>query len=181
MFTANNFAKWGRVLPLFFSLLFFTLSLDLSAQKISKHYTVSQQKNGSIYFIEPEYGFENRKANTELVFDMTFLTSEDSVKLNFSFISPEIISIDSIAFLLSQKNIGSRAEKIFIEDEKKVWKHRYSSDFLFEDMNDVFLSIQSPQLAVYYQGQTTLLSMKQRKWNKEREVVAKILKLIQVN
>jgi len=181
MYTASNIARRGGYLPLLlflFSLFTFT---ELKAQKISKYYTVSSQKDGSLYFIEPEYSFESKKENCDLIFDMTFLSTEDSLLLNFSFISPEIVEIDSVRFTSDQKNIGSEAKKLFIEDEKKAWKHRYSSQFLFDELYDVFQSEKSPNLTVFSEGQSILLTMKQSKWKKKRDIVTKIFQMIEVN
>jgi len=180
MYTANNIVIRGSFLLLFFLLFSVFITSHLSGQKISKYYTVSAQKSGNLYFIEPEYSFENKKEKCELVYDMTYLSTDDSLMLNFSFISPEILEIDSISFIFDQKNIGSKTQKLFIEDKKKVWEHRYSSKFLFEDINEVFHS-KSPKLAVSSDGMMFLLNMKQKKWKKETDIVMRILKLIQVN
>jgi len=181
MSTANNFTRRGRILPLLFLFMAFAWISELNAQKISKYYSVSFQKNGSLYFIEPEYGFENRSENCELIFDMTYLSSQDSLLLNFSFISPEIVEIDSISFVTAQNTISSESQKLFIEDEKKAWKHRYSSQFLFDEVQLLFQSEKSPTLAVHSNGDMITLTMKQNKWKKERDIVSKILKMIQVN
>jgi hypothetical protein len=181
MYTVSNLTRRGRSLPLLFFLFSLSTLVELKAQKISKYYTVSSQKNGSLYFIEPEYGFENKKENCELIFDMTFLSTQDTLLLNFSLVSPEITEIDSISFTSSQKNISSQSEKLFIEDEKKSWKHRYSSQFLFVEVYEVFQSEESPILTIYSEGQKIPLTMKQNKWKKERDIVSKIFKMIQVN
>mgnify|MGYP006282288985 CR=1 FL=1 len=112
---------------------------------------------------------------------MTFLSTQDSLLLNFSFIAPEITELDSIQFTTDLDKSTSEAQKLFIEDEKNLWKHRYSSQFLFDEIYSIFQSVNSPNLVVYSKGQATVLKMKQNKWKKERDIVNKILKMIEVN
>jgi len=181
MSTVNNFLKRGRNLPLFFILFSAFLGGSLNAQKISKYYTVMSQKSGNLYYIEPEYGFTSKKDKCDLTFDMTYLSSDDSLILNFSLIHPEIIEIDSIAFLQDEKSISSSTQKIFIEDEKKSWEHRYASHFSMEDINDTFLQENSPRLAIYSDQSTLIMTMKQNHWKKESDIVSKIIRMIQVN
>ena len=181
MSTANNFALRGSALPLLFFFFSPFFLLRLEAQKISKYYTTVSQKSGNLYFIEPKYGFTNKKDKCDLTFDMTYLSSDDSLILNFSLISPEIMEVDSVAFLQNEKSISSRTQKIFIEDAKKSWEHRYTSHFAIKDIRNTFQQENSPRMAVYSDQNILIMSMKQNHWKKERDIVSKIIRMIQVN
>jgi hypothetical protein len=181
MYTANNNSLRGSLLPLFYLFLSALFIHRVEAQKISKYYTVMSQKSGSLYFIEPERSFKNKENKCELVYDMTYLSSEDSLTFNFSLISPEIIEIDSLVFLSQGEKYTSPASKLYIEDEKKSWEHRYSTRFKVDEIDSIYQQEKSPALKIFSNRETLILNMKQNHWEKESNIVTKILYMIAVN
>jgi len=178
----NNQSKRAYYLRPFLLFLFFiTVCSVTNAQKISKYYTSSMQENGTLYFIEPKQEFKNKKERCKLSYDLTCLTTKDSIALNFTYLDDAIIVIDSIGFIQDNKRISSNTEKIFIETDKKLWKHRYSAKFLFNDINSIFQQGKKTTVLIYYESKTMQLEMKNSKWKKESDIMSKILTLVEAN
>ncbi|WP_143159121.1 hypothetical protein [Mesonia phycicola] len=153
----------------------------VNAQKISKYFTSSMQDNGVLYFIEPKQEFENDKEDSSLFYDLTYLTSNDTVTFNFTYVDKKVREIDSITFVLEDNEITIPVNKIFIESSKNVWKHRYSAKFLFEDLTLIFQQKGRASLLVHYEGEEVKLKIKQKKWDKQSKILSKILYMIKAN
>ncbi|MDY0076339.1 MAG: hypothetical protein RBR87_03600 [Bacteroidales bacterium] len=179
---ANNHLKRTYLVRpfLFFFLLIITTGVT-NAQKLSKYYTSAMQENGVLYFIEPKQEFKNSKENARLTYDLTYLTTKDTVLLNFTYLDNTIRLIDSISIIHGDKHISSIAKKIFIETDKKFWKHRYSLGFLFTDIDLLFQQEKSPKFVIYYENKHTQLGIKSSKWTKQSAIISKILMLIKAN
>lgn len=177
----NHIKRTYLVRPfLFFIFLIATVGVT-NAQKLSKYYTSSMQENGVLYFVEPKQEFKNNKENSKFTYDLTYLTTKDTVSLNFTYLDNTFRVIDSISIIQGNKRISSDAGKIFIETHKKFWKHRYSSNFLFNDINLLFQQEKSPTVVIYYENNSTQLGIKKSKWIKQSAVISKILMLIKAN
>lgn len=182
MFMVNNHLKRTYLVrPFLFFLFLIVAAGTTNAQKLSKYYTSSMQENGVLYFIEPKQEFRNSKENSKFTYDLTYLTSNDTIFLNFSHLDNTIRVIDSISIIQGNKRISSDAKKIFIETHKKYWKHRYSSKFLFNDINLLFQQEKSPTVVVYYENNATQLEIRKSKWKKQSAIISKILMLIKAN
>jgi len=164
-------------------LLFFFLSICsiTNAQKISKFYTSSMQDDGILYFIEPKQEFKNKKEHCKFIYDLTYLTVNDSISLNFTYSDNLIREIDSIVFIQEKIRLSSKAEKIFIETNKNVWKHRYSGRFSFNDFNEIFKQDKQALVLVYFQNKTIQLEINNKKWKKTSTIISKIFSLIKAN
>jgi hypothetical protein len=176
----NNHLR-GRVTPPFFFFLFSLLSIQIFAQNISKYYTASTLPGGKLYFIEPDSDFENRKESASLSYDLTRHTANDTVRMNFSFIFPEIIEIDSLVLVGIQKSTSLDIEKLFVEDQKEDWIHRYSAQFLAASLNSFFQSETPPGMLVYFNNSFVPLEIKKGKWKKDSAVMRKIFQLMSAN
>ncbi len=181
----NNQSKEGAYLfRSFLAFLFFSsFSLMTNAQNISKYYELSIQENGALYFIQPKYEFKAKRKRCKLSCDLTFLTSNDSVSLNFSFFDTNIITIDSISFVQeNNKQIASKTRKIYVEPVKKLWLHRYSARFLFDDIKSMFNQEKKITVLIYHdQSSSIQLYTKKGKWEKQSTIMSKIFALINAN
>lgn len=181
MFTVNNNKKrewYFRSLLIFIILISFCEKTN--AQKISKYYTAMMQENGILYFIEPQHTFLNKKKHDKLSFDLTYLTTKDSVSLNFTYSGDTLRTIDSIGFFQDER-FSSIVSKIFIEANNKSWVHRYSSKFAFNDIYRIYQQKNSPAILIYTDNKTIQLELKNSKWEKKSSIVSKILTLIKAN
>ena len=139
------------------------------------------QENGALYFIQPKQEFKNKIERCKLSYDITYLTTKDSIVLNFTYSDNTIRVIDSISFIQGNKRISSNTKKIFIETDKELWKHRYSAKFLYNDINSIFKQEKKPTVLIYYESKTMQLDIKNSKWKKKSEIMSKILTLIEAN
>jgi hypothetical protein len=165
---------------LFFVLLLF-LTSTINGQNISKYYNSSLQENGTLYFIFPQSGFHNNKINGKLTYDITYLTTNDSAILNFSYYDKLDRTIDSVAFISPSQRFSSSAKKIFIETKKTKWHYRYSTNILFTDLNVFFNQADNAKIILYTQQGTVELNIKTKTWRKQSSVTKKILTLIKYN
>jgi len=177
----NHLKRTYLVRPFFIFFLLIITAGVTNAQKLSKYYTSAMQESGVLYFIEPKQEFKNNKENCKFTYDLTYLSTKDTVLLNFTYLDNTIRVIDSISIIYGDKHISSIAEKIFIETDKKFWKHRYSSNFLFKDIFLLFQQEKSPIVVIYYQDKHTQLKIKKSKWTKQSAIISKILMLINAN
>lgn len=178
----NNVHFRAHFLRPFFLLLFFLCAWQFAAaQKIARQYTASLQANGTLYFIEPRLTFKSSQEPAELAYDLTYLDSKDSVTLNFTYISPMLKNIDSLRLTAGSLSLSSPSKKIFIEDDKNDWKHRYSSRFLYADLARLMQQQETLALVLEDNNTSTVLTAAARKWKKQAAVLGKIFHLIEAN
>jgi hypothetical protein len=183
LFTANNPIKLAyQVRQLFFVLILLSASsINSNGQNISSHYTSSLQKKGTLYFILPKSGFEEGSTKNEFTYDITYLTSNDTVTVNFSYFDKLDRTFDSIVFVSSNKKFSSNVKKLFIETKKLKWHYRCTSKFLFNDIDGFFNQPEDPKIMLYTQQGIVELKMKTKTWKKQSAVVRKIIALIKLN
>ncbi len=177
----SNQIKRAYSLRPFFLLLFSLICGVSNAQKISKYYTSSLQDNGILYFIEPKQEFSNSKEDCKIIYDLTYLTANDSISLNFTYSDKIFREIDSIALVQGKINLSSKVNKIFIETDKNIWKHRYSAKYRFNDFYKIFKSKELMYILIYSSNKTIKLDIKKKRWKKKSSIILKILNLIKAN
>jgi len=183
---ANKQLKRGRLfkkLSSLFLLFFFACLLRPSiAQNISKYFTSSIQDSGTLYFIEPPTKFSNKTHQSKVVFDLTYLTTKDSVLLNFSLFKKKLVRINQLHFVQKNNCIQSPVKKIFVDSKNKKWHHRYAVKFSFNDLKQLFRDKQKPSLLLLFSDQSELqLMIKKKKWEKSAELLSRIFALIEAN
>ncbi|HLU51121.1 MAG TPA: hypothetical protein VKZ42_03085 [Flavobacteriaceae bacterium] len=154
---------------------------SINGQNISKYYTSSLQEKGTLYFILPQMGFENSNNKNKLIYDITYRTKNDTVTLNFSYFDKLDITLDSIALVNVNQELSSSLEKLYIETKKSKWHYRYSSQFLFADINTFFNQPGPPKIILYNRQGTVELNIKTKTWKKQSSLIKKILALIKFN
>lgn len=169
---------WVRLL---IAPIFLILTYNVNGQNISKHYTSSLQSNGMLYFILPQSGFKNNKINSTFIYDITYLTTNDSLTLNFSYYDKSNRDIDSIMFMCDTSQITCSTEKIFVETKKQKWHYRYSTQILFTDLNNFYSQTANPKIILYSEQEIVELHIKAKHWEKQSSVARKILTLIKHN
>lgn len=179
----NNQKKRSYYLRPFLIFTFFiTVCNSINAQKITKYYTSSMQENGMLYYIEPKQEFKNKKEHCKFSYDLTFLSTKDTVSLNFTYSDNIIREIDSISFIQAKsKRLSSNAAKIFIETNKSQWNHRYSSKFSLNDLDLIFKQKEKVSILIFYKGNSVMLEIKKREWKKKSYIISKIIALIKAN
>lgn len=165
-------------LPLLF-ILFFQFCVSLKGQKISKFYKSFLQSNGVLYFVEPKQEFNNKKC--KLIYDLTYLTTNDTISMNFTYYGDALIGIDSISFVRNNQRLSSNVKKIFVEPHKSFWEHRYSAKFSFTDFELFFNQKSKINALLFYDNKSLRLGIKEKKWIRQSAILSKILTLIKVN
>ena len=178
---ANNQIKMACFARHLFCVSLLFLASTINGQNISKYYNSSLQGNGTLYFIFPQSGFNNNKINCKFTYDITYLTTNDSAILNFSYFDKLDRAIDSVAFITGSHRFSSSAKKIFIETKKTKWHYRYSTNILFTELNVFFNSVDNAKIILYTQQGAVELGIKSKNWKKQSSVTKKILTLIKYN
>lgn len=163
------------------SIFLIAVAFNVNAQNISKHYTASLQNNGTLYFIYAQNGFEHQQIKSRLSYDITYLTTNDTAVLTYSYFDKSTLDIDSISFTGGGEVYTSSAKKIFIETKKEKWHYRYSSRLLFTDLNNFFDQAKNPKIILYTKQGLIELTIKTKAWKKQSYVTKKILTLIKYN
>jgi len=172
-------------MPLFCSLLIefiiLLISINSYAQNISKQYTSTLQSNGMLYYIFPQNGFKNKDINNKFIYDLTYLTENDTIVVNFSYFDKQNLEIDSIAFTNGNKKFISTTKKIFVETTRLKWHYRYTSNFLFNDLKTFFSQENPPSIIIYTKQGLIDLIIKTKRWKKQSSIINKIITLIAYN
>lgn len=180
MYTESKPYHRGKVLPPFFIFLFLIISLESVGQKISKYYTTKSQSNGILYFIEPDHKFENEAYNASLTWDLTHLSTGDSIRMNFFFRGEEIMNLDCMILVPSETIECPDMEKLFVEDQKRKWIHRYSAVFAVDELKR-FYRLDEPQVMLYAGHLEIPFTIKENKWDKASEIMNRIFAMIDAN
>jgi len=178
---ANNQLNLAYLIRQVFFVLLLLMTSTIYGQNISKHYTSSLQEKGTLYFILPQSGFENKNIKSNLVYDITYSTKNDTVIFNFSYFDKMKRTLDSVALVNVNQRFSSIANKIFIETKKSEWHYRYSSKFLFTNINIFFNQPGNPKIILYTEQGMVELKIKTKIWKKQSSVTKKILTLIKYN
>lgn len=162
--------------------IFFNIQI-LWTQDISKYYKTSVQQNGILYYILPQKGFENEKANAKLNYDVTYISEKDSVTFNFSYFDNSVFIVDSILFENTLIKYSTSTEKIYIENKKNIWEHRYSSKVLFENLEQLYVNENDVPVLILYSRNSSpiVLNIKKNKWKRQAAIIAKIIETIKYN
>lgn len=154
------------------------------SQNISKYYTSYQQETGSLYFIYPQEGFKSVESGNNFAYDITYLSAQDSLTFNFTYLDSRLFQPNSISIgEASSFLLTSPVSKIYVETSKSKWAYRYSCKFLFSDFNALLTSsMESPDLKIYtLNNETIVLRMKKSEWKKKSEILKRIFEVIRLN
>lgn len=161
-------------------ILFFTLAVQLpaTAQKLDKYYTRHTQEGGDLFFIYANEDFSSDLNKTDFLFDVTYRQGNDSLTINYTYYGKEADPALKINIETADRKIEADASKLFIDFEKKMWVHRYSSVIAFKDFADMISSKVPPEISINTKNGQINFSGSSRKWEKYNEAVSKILYII---
>ncbi|MFA8449279.1 MAG: hypothetical protein ACEPOW_01125 [Bacteroidales bacterium] len=186
---ANNNLQKSRILrcsALLYLLIFVFIGVQAKGQHLKKYYTSLLQEKGTLYFIDPILTFHGKQKDAYLNLDITYLSSKDSLTVNFTYKDDSIRKLKQISFSGEGENgnkifLKSNCSMIYIDAEKKIWKHRYTSDFKFTDFVRLFDTSKYLEVTVYYDTGKSNLRIKKKDWKKYRVIIQKIFKVIALN
>ncbi|NDW18886.1 hypothetical protein D0T53_08165 [Dysgonomonas sp. 216] len=164
-----------------YSIILLCATINISAQDISKKYLSRIHNDGYLYFIYPMEGFSTNdtKAKKDMVFDITYLTTRDSVTYNFTYYTKEASPTDSV-FILLPDNERSYVEStmFYVEPKRKNWEQRASLSIPAEFLNKMYENDLPYKVLVHSKGNSYLYTMKEKDWKKQSAIVRKILESI---
>ena len=166
-------------------LLYLILFVVLSgvSQNISKQYIVSQQEDGLLYFIDSQEGWNNKKVKAELIYDITYNTSNDSLVFNFSLLTKQNIYPEGICVINGSDSLSNQVNKIYIDTQKSKYHYRYTTIFTFDDFYTLIKHGTSRALIIIYlkNNDPVVLTISKNQWLKQRKILEGIFNLIALN
>ncbi|MDU1905797.1 MAG: hypothetical protein E6772_13550 [Dysgonomonas sp.] len=166
-------------------LLLFILSLfaavPVFGQNVKNKYTSHSTSEGSVYFIKPLKGFENKQISSKLEYDITYLSSNDSLTYNFTFVAQTASPVDSVSFLVNNNKETVPAKMLFISPEKNKWKHRVSLKVPNTNFTELYQNSIPYQLVIYSPKGKQTFSISNKDWQQQTSIVNKVFEIIQYN
>ncbi|MFP4471361.1 MAG: hypothetical protein ACLFPE_11780 [Bacteroidales bacterium] len=154
------------------------LSLSAGAQKLDKYYSRHTQEGGDLFFFYPNEDFECSENHSELAFDISYRHGNDSAILNYTYHWKAANPADSINIEINGYRIKAAAKKLFMDFEKKMWVHRYSSKIGFDDLERFIIAESPPEIRISTEQDELVFAAPGRKWDKYAEAGEKIIYII---
>lgn len=116
-------------------LILFLIPSSLPAANPLKRIETLIQPEGSVVFIKPQKLPCIKGKMSDMQYDITITTLNDSVYFSYSIMLDTPLRIDSCQFLLSGDSLTSKAERIYIEPKGKRWIYRLRSGITYDQFN----------------------------------------------
>lgn len=155
------------------------------AQKIKGRYTSRAQEDGTLYHLYPVELFSNR-ANGNLTFDITYKAlktpAEDpQATINFTYYADRTQPADSILFRCGSLAMRGKTEKIYIEPDKKRWKHRFTVSVPVAQLERYFDESQTPEVLLFTRQGEIVFPVRRSEWRSYAPVGFRIFEMIRYN
>ena len=156
-------------------------ALAVSAQNIRSHYVSKAEADGVIYHTFPVTLFESRETG-DLTFDITYKEHRSGrATINFTCRMAQAVPADSVRFAAGRTVLAGPVEKLYLEPEKKGWKHRYTFDADGSQLCGFFDEQAEPDVTLYAGGRPYVYRVKRSAWCSYAPVGYKIFEMIYVN
>ncbi len=151
------------------------------ARAKDERYIMKTFENGQVYFILP-YDIPALTAKTKpLSVDITYLTNSDSVTMNMSVWTAEELSTDSIVFVTDVPFRVSDFQTLFIEQNGKLWMHRYSVRYPLRNLKRIYTASSPFVINIYAGEQIVQYGFANKAWVKQQEWMNNVLHIIDTN
>lgn len=165
-------------------LLLLSFSIDVLSQKINRQYSFQPQDNGILYFIHPQKGFESKdKDSTKgLVYDVTYLTANDSVSFTFTYCYRTVLKADSIKLYDQSETLifANKATTYYVQPKSSYWQHRTMVAIPYPLF--VALYQQDAPFTISIEGARKVgYTMTPKKWNKQSKIMHTIFDVVKYN
>lgn len=153
----------------------------LAAQNIRSHYVSKAEADGVIYHTFPVTLFGNAEAG-DLTFDITYKENRGGrATLNFTCRLPQAVPADSVRFASGTVTLAGPVEKLYLEPEKKGWKHRYTFETDGSKLCGFFDEQAVPAVTLYVGGTPYVYRVKRSAWRSYAPIGYKIFEMIRIN
>lgn len=130
-------------------------------------YIMRLTTQGQLFFITENIFPSTADRALALPFDITHLSTTDSVSVKMSVYSHTLTNVDSVAWLLpGERFLCPQVHSIYKEKEKKLWVHRCDCAFSYEAAKKSMTQTAAPQILVYTATGTHTYAMPQKQWQK---------------
>lgn len=151
---------------LLIALFLFVSTLPSFAYKTEEMYIMRLLESGKLYFIS-ENIFESVNSNLKLPFDITHLSTTDSVSIKMSVYNESLTSVDSVAILCGEHMYTCQnPAAIYKEKEKKLWVHRYDCKAPYTFVKQSLTGEFAPKIVIYTTDKTVTYTLSSNKWKK---------------
>lgn len=151
------------------------------AQNIKNKYVTSSQANGTLYFVFPLSGFAADGKGGRYRYDLTLLSAGDSVTINFSYVDPSTLVLDSL--VLGDGNLRSAfpTKRLQVEPKGKGWHYRYTARVPMEWLAVWSERPHPPGLTLIANSGPIPLHISRGRWKDHSHLITRILQLVAYN
>lgn len=158
----------------------------VSAQKINKDYSFLPQEGGNLYFIMPQKGFrtDDKLAKKDLVYDITYLCSQDSATVNYTYKYSTTFITDSLYVLddAGQRLYDVKNTMLYTQPKGSRWEHRGTFKVPYPLLQTFYKSASPIQIVLIGKsGRHIVYTMKPSKWSKQAALIRNIFTVIDLN
>lgn len=150
------------------------------AEKLEDRYIMQPTQGGLLYFILP-YEVPGQQKNPPVELDVTYITGQDSVRVNMTVLHDVLLETDSIVFDTKSAFTITGFETFFINKKGKKYMHRYSCCFPYAYWQRMYAERQPFQLQIHAKEEVLTYGFAAGKWEKEQIWMQQILQLISRN
>lgn len=159
----------------------FGVLLTASGQEIRSHYVSKAEADGTIYHTLPVTLFENSEAG-DLTFDITYKEHRAGrATLNFTCRMATSAAVDSVRFVSGCVTLSGPVGRLYVEPEKRGWKHRYTFDLDASRLCGFFDERQLPEVTLYIDGRPWCYRAKRSAWRNYAPIGYRIFEMIRIN
>ena len=156
----------------------------LRAQDVRKHYTSLATEKGTLYFVYPRKlaatGASGGKAS--LPFDLTYLTSADSLSFTVSLRVAGSGAVDSVHVVAPDgAQLSVVPERIYVDARRSGYEHRLRFGIPFEAARRLYEGASPYVLRFFTADGVCAYAFKAGAWNKERAVMRRIFGIFEMN
>ena len=178
---SNKTGVSAPVLLLCKMLCVFVFSMNLSsAQDPSKYYVSASHLDGILYFVLPQTNFINPNNKKDFVMDVTYLNSNDSAVVNFTYFDKEIMNFKDICIVYGSWQYQTSVSRIFVDADKKQWRYRYTFKIPFNQLV-IFYNSKDPVITITTDSLHIIKIHTVKRWEKNNAVNKRIIQIIQRN
>lgn len=157
------------------------LAAAAAAQNIRSHYVSKAEADGTIYHTLPCTLFEHGDAG-DLTFDITYKEHRDGLAtINFTCFMERATPIDSVRFVAGPVLLSGPAENIYLEPDRKRWRHRYTFRAPVTSVEAFFDETAEPSVTLYAGDRTWTYRVKRAAWRSYAPVGYRIFEMIRLN
>lgn len=157
----------------------------INAQNIKGKFISRSTDEGTITFIYPQKGYENKDLHSKLIYDITHSSATDSVTFNFTYLSKDPLPADSIIFYNEDIKYSVPTTMFYIDLKKEnKWENRASAILTAEIFEKIRIQKTPCYIALYSKEEKNepirnyVFKISANDWKKNTDIINKIFQAI---